>query len=123
RAIYWAAHHRRREVWVGGSTVAAILGQKVAPALLDTYLGRTGYEAQQYNGPSDPQRPDNLFQPVPGDFGAHGDFDDRAHEHSRELWIDLHRWLLGLGILGAAGIYQLVKGSRSHHRRRERRAA
>src|SRR5438876_6728864 len=77
RAIYWAAHHRRREVWVGGSTVAAILGQKVAPALLDTYLGRTGYEAQQYNGPSDPQRPDNLFQPVPGDFGAHGDFDDR----------------------------------------------
>ena len=124
RAIYWAAHHRRREVWVGGSTVAAILGQKVAPGLLDLYLGRTGYEAQQYDGPSDPQQPDNLFQPVSGDFGAHGDFDDRAHEHSPELWIDLHRWLTGLGILGAAGIYQLVKGSQgSHHRRRERRAA
>jgi NAD(P)-dependent dehydrogenase (short-subunit alcohol dehydrogenase family) len=124
RAIYWAAHHRRREIWVGGSTVAAIVGQKVAPGLLDLYLGRTGYEAQQYDGRSDPHQPDNLFQPVPGDFGAHGDFDERAHEHSPELWIDLHRWLVGLGILGAAGIYQLLKGSQAPHRgRRERRAA
>jgi NAD(P)-dependent dehydrogenase (short-subunit alcohol dehydrogenase family) len=124
RAIYWAAHHRRREIWVGGSTVAAIVGQKVAPGLLDVYLGRTGYEAQQYDGPSDPHQPDNLFQPVPGDFGAHGNFDERAHERSPELWIDLHRWLVGLGILGATGIYRLAKGSQTpHRRRRERRAA
>jgi NAD(P)-dependent dehydrogenase (short-subunit alcohol dehydrogenase family) len=124
RAIYWAAHHRRREIWVGGSTVAAIVGQKVSPGLLDVYLGRTGYEAQQYDGPSDPHQPDNLFQPVPGDFGAHGNFDERAHERSPELWIDLHRWLVGLGILGATGIYRLAKGSQTpHRRRRERRAA
>jgi NAD(P)-dependent dehydrogenase (short-subunit alcohol dehydrogenase family) len=124
RAIYWAAHHRRREIWVGGSTVAAIVGQKVAPGLLDVYLGRTGYEAQQYDGPSDPHQPDNLFQPVPGDFGSHGNFDERAHERSPELWIDLHRWLVGLGILGATGIYRLAKGSQTpHRRRRERRAA
>src|SRR5437660_2622690 len=124
RAIYWAAHHRRREIWVGGSTVAAIVGQKVAPGLLDLYLGRTGYEAQQYDGRSDPHQPDNLFQPVPGDFGAHGDFDERAHEPSPASWIDLHRWLVGLGLLGAAGIYQLLKGSQAPHRgRRERRAA
>jgi NAD(P)-dependent dehydrogenase (short-subunit alcohol dehydrogenase family) len=126
RAIYWAAHHRRREIWVGSSTLAAILGQKLAPGLLDIYLGRTGYDAQQYDGSSDPQQPDNLFHPVPGDFRAHGDFDDRAHEHSPELWIDLHRWSVGLGILGAAGIYQLLqKGNHRlrHARRRERRTA
>jgi NAD(P)-dependent dehydrogenase (short-subunit alcohol dehydrogenase family) len=123
RAIYWAAHHRRRELWVGSPTVAAIVGQKLAPGLLDIYLGRTGYDAQQYDGPSDPQQPNNLFQPVPGDFGAHGDFDDRAHEHSPELWIGLHRWLVGFGILGAAGMYQLLKKSRPRHRERERRVA
>ena len=121
RAIYWAAHHRRREIWVGSPTITAIVGQKVAPALLDLYLGRTGYDAQQYDGSSDPQQPNNLFQTVPGDFAAHGDFDDRAHEHSLELWIDLHRWLVGLGILGATGIYQLLK--KDDHRRRLRRAA
>jgi NAD(P)-dependent dehydrogenase (short-subunit alcohol dehydrogenase family) len=123
RAIYWAAHHRRREVWVGGPTVAAIVGQKLAPGLLDIYLGRTGYDAQQYDGSSDPQQPNNLFQPVPGNFGAHGDFDDRAHDESPQLWIDLHRWLVGLGILGAAGMYQVLKKSRPRHRERERRVA
>ena len=125
RAIYWAAHHRRREIHVGGSTVAAILGQKLVPGLLDIYLGRTGYEAEQYDGPSDPQQPDNLFQPVPGDFAAHGDFDDRAHDHSPELWIGMHRWMVGIGVLGAAGIYQLLRkdNDRPHHRRRHRRAA
>jgi hypothetical protein len=110
---------------VGGSTLAAILGQKVAPGPLDIYLGRTGYEAQQYDGPSDPQQPDNLFHPVPGAFGAHGDFDDRAHDHSPELWIGMHRWMVGIGVLGAAGIYQLLRqdNDRPHHRRRHRRAA
>ena len=99
-------------------------GESIEEAPLDIYLGRTGYEAQQYDGLSDPHQPNNLFQPVPGDFGAHGNFDERAHERSPELWIDLHRWLVGLGILGATGIYRLAKGSRtSHRRRRERRAA
>jgi NAD(P)-dependent dehydrogenase (short-subunit alcohol dehydrogenase family) len=47
RAVYWAAHHHRREVWVGAPTVQAILGNKILPGLLDRYLGRTGYDSQQ----------------------------------------------------------------------------
>jgi len=95
-AIFWAAHHRRREVWVGESTVGAILGNKMAPGLLDRYLGKTGYESQQTCEPVAPGRPNNLFQPAGGDHGAHGRFDARAHGHSPQLWADTHRGWLGL---------------------------
>lgn len=106
RAIYYAAHHHRREIFVGRSTVAAIFGQKIAPALLDLYLGRTGYDSQQHGGKADPDRPNNLWDTVPGDFGAHGDFDARARESSPELWLDKNRLWLTFAALGAAsGLY------------------
>ncbi len=63
-AIYWAAHHKRREVFVGGPTVKAIYGQDVAPGFADWYLGTNGYDAQQTSQPVSPDRPDNLFEPV-----------------------------------------------------------
>lgn len=80
RAIYWASHHHRREIYVGWSTVEAIVGNKIAPGLADRYLGRTGYESQQTSLPEDPSRPNNLRKPVPGDHGAHAAFDNRAGE-------------------------------------------
>jgi short-subunit dehydrogenase len=112
RAVYWAAHHRRREIYVGLPTVEAIVGNKVAPALLDHYLGRTGYSSQQTQEPEDPNRPNNLWEAVGGDHGAHGAFDGRAHAHSLETWADLHRAklvagaiaLAGLGTVAAAGV-------------------
>src|SRR5205085_6417005 len=70
RAIYFAAHHRRREVWVGSSTLKAILGQKFAPGVADRYLGRHGYAAQQYDGREDPARPNNLWKTVPGEHST-----------------------------------------------------
>jgi len=82
RAIHYAAHHDRRELYVGMPTIEAIVGNKVAPGLLDHYLARTGYESQQTDEPADPNRPNNLWEPVPGDHGAHGVFDDRASDHS-----------------------------------------
>jgi short-subunit dehydrogenase len=104
RAVYWAAHHRRRDIYVGGSTVEAIVGNKIAPALLDTYLGRTGYASQQTSQMEDPARPNNLWSPVDDtkDFGAHGTFDRRAHRSSVQLWADLHRGWLALAGGGAA---------------------
>jgi len=114
RAIYHAAHHPRREYYVGHSTVQAILGNKIAPNLLDRYLARTGYAAQQHDGREDPDRPNNLWEPVPGDHGAHGSFDRRARDYSLEWWLDSHRLLLGLtGLAGAAAaIYAVVKDDR-----------
>jgi short-subunit dehydrogenase len=78
RAVYWAAHHRQREIYVGLSTRAAIFGNQVAPGFLDYYLGRTGYGSQQSDEPTGSDRPDNLFESVPGDFAAHGRFDRKA---------------------------------------------
>jgi len=101
-AIVRAAHHYRRQWYVGGSTALAITADKIAPGLADRYLARQGYEAQQYDGPADPQRPNNLYEALPGDHGAHGNFDHRSSDNSIQLWMSQHRsWiLLGGAILG-----------------------
>ncbi|MDP9359085.1 MAG: SDR family oxidoreductase [Chloroflexota bacterium] len=105
RAIVWAADHPRREINVGFLTTVAILANKIAPGLLDRYLARTNYKAQQAERPVAPDRLDNLWAPLPGDHGAHGDFDKRAHEVSLQWWLMTHRaWLaVGAGAVGAAG--------------------
>jgi NAD(P)-dependent dehydrogenase (short-subunit alcohol dehydrogenase family) len=90
RAIYWAAHHRRRELYVGFSTLKAVIGNMIAPGLLDRYLAKSGYRAQQTDQPKSPDRPANLWEPVAGDHGAHGSFDSRSRESSRELWLTTH---------------------------------
>ena len=108
RAIYWAAHHRRREVRVGLSSTIVIAGNKLMPGLGDWYLAKTGYASQQTDQPVDQDRPDNLYDPVPGDHGAHGDFDEQSHEESPQLWATEHLGLLalagGAGMLAAAAL-------------------
>src|SRR5579884_1354822 len=100
-AIVHAAHHYRREWFVGTSTVVAIVGNKVAPGFGDWYLAQQGYGAQQYDGHADPDRPNNVHEPVDTDrdFGAHGDFDSRAATFSPQLWADQH-----LGLVALAGV-------------------
>jgi short-subunit dehydrogenase len=109
RAIYWAAHQRRREVRVGLSSTIVIAGNKLLPGLGDRYLARTGYDSQQTNQPVDENRPDNLYKPVAGDHGAHGDFDEESHEESPQLWATEHLGLLalagGAGLLAAAVLF------------------
>jgi NAD(P)-dependent dehydrogenase (short-subunit alcohol dehydrogenase family) len=104
-AIVYAATHSVREIYVGFSTVKAIVGNKLAAGLLDRYLARTGFKSQQTREPKDPSQPDNLFRPLPGDFGAHGAFDARAKEHSFQFWLDSHRFALAafvvLGVVTA----------------------
>lgn len=104
-AIYWAAHHDRREIDVGGPTVEAILGNKIAPGWLDRYLAEKGYDGQMTGRPENPDRPFNLWEPVDDsvDHGAHGTFDDQARSTSWQLWADLNRgWLAPAAV--AAGL-------------------
>jgi short-subunit dehydrogenase len=116
-AIYWAAYHRRREVRVGGSTVKAIVGNKVMPSTLDHYLANMGYEAQQTHDPIPPDRPDNLFEPVDIDYGAHGIFGDRAANYSIQTWATLHRSTV-LGVTaGAAVLGWALLGRRAKKRK------
>lgn len=102
RAIFWTAHHDRRQVEVGASTVIGVAINKIAPGLVDHYLARTGYSSQQTDEPADPNRPNNLWEPVPGDHGAHGAFDARAAGFSEQVWATTHRGWFGAIALGVA---------------------
>ena len=105
RAIVGAADRpRRREYWVGTSTVLTILGNRIAPGLLDRYLARTGYKSQQTDRPADHDRPNNLWHPLDGpgghDWGARGGFSGRSHDRSPQAWLSRHR-LVAAGLAGA----------------------
>jgi NAD(P)-dependent dehydrogenase (short-subunit alcohol dehydrogenase family) len=110
-AIYFAAHNPRREFYVGAPSVGVIVADKFVPGLLDHYLAHTGYDSQQHDGAEDPNRPDNLWQPVPGDHGAHGVFDARARSWSPQLWASEHRTFLVLATLaiGISGLFACFK--------------
>jgi NAD(P)-dependent dehydrogenase (short-subunit alcohol dehydrogenase family) len=106
-AIHHAAHHRRRQIYVGIPTVLNILGERTAPWLLDWYLGKTGFGSQQTDQPLNPQGHDNLFEPIEEDRGAHGPFDDKAHSFSLQYTLVKHRAAVLASVsaaaLGAAG--------------------
>lgn len=104
RAIVWAAAHRRREVYVGMSTVKAIIANKLVPGWLDHYLGRTGYDAQQRAAPADAVGPSNLWQPVAGAHRLQGPFDAEAKDHCVALWLDTHRPLALAATLAVAAL-------------------
>ncbi len=104
RAILRAARRPRREVWVGTSTVQAILGQKFAPWLLDRVLARMGYDGQLTDEPETPDRADNLFAPVAGDAGAHGRFARRARRQSAQVWLNEHRGAVGVAALAVGAL-------------------
>jgi NAD(P)-dependent dehydrogenase (short-subunit alcohol dehydrogenase family) len=105
-AVHHAVRHDvGRELLVGWPTVKAVLGEKVVPGYIDRKLGREGYASEQTNEPRDPDRPDNLWAPVAGDYAAHGRFDDRSRDFSAELWLAERKpWLMlaGAALTGIA---------------------
>ncbi|MFM0756012.1 MULTISPECIES: SDR family oxidoreductase [Paraburkholderia] len=95
RAVVWAATHRRRELYVGSSTIKAIWANKFVAGLLDRYLAHAGYTAQMQDRTVASDRPSNLWKPVAGLHATHGPFSDRASASSAALWLDQNRnWLL-----------------------------
>ncbi|MBW8485697.1 SDR family oxidoreductase [Actinomadura parmotrematis] len=113
RALVYAADHPgKREYWVGASTVGTLLANRVAPGVLDRYLARTGYKSQQTGEPRDPDQPANLWEPADGkdgrDFGAHGTFDDKAHDRNPQFWAVRHK-----KALTAAGVAAALAGARA----------
>ena len=110
RAIYFAACHHRRQTWVGFPTVKAILANRVAPGLIDRYLARAGYSGQLSTQTAPADTPNNLFEPVPGDYAAHGRFDKQARERSWEVFTSRHRAVAAAGLLGLLyGLHRLAK--------------
>lgn len=106
RAVGHVVEHPKRTTWVGAPTVATILANRLVPGLLDRYLGRTGFESQQTTDDAHPMIGDNVFSPVSGDHGAHGDFDGAAHDVSPQLWVSQRKRLLSVAVAlsGAAAL-------------------
>jgi NAD(P)-dependent dehydrogenase (short-subunit alcohol dehydrogenase family) len=112
RGVAFAADHPgRKQYWVGASTAATILANKFAAPLLDRYLARTGFGSQQTDEAVEPDRPHNLWEPVDGqgghDHGSHGEFDDKAHHSSPEMWVSHHARAMtavGCAVVGGAGV-------------------
>ena len=104
KAIVFAAHSRRREVWVGLPAVASILGGVLTPELADRLGAYFGGRWQLTGEPINREDRDNLFEPVGGDHGTHGKFDDKALAHSIQLEYTMHRTplLIGAGAAAAA---------------------
>jgi NAD(P)-dependent dehydrogenase (short-subunit alcohol dehydrogenase family) len=113
--VHAAAHPRRREYWVGGSTVATLVANAVVPGLLDRYLARTGFDSQQDEG--DHAGPANLWSPADGphgrDFGAHGRFDAEAHDGSGQEWLSRNRQRMGRALALGAGVLVAGKAGRA----------
>ncbi|RDS79319.1 SDR family NAD(P)-dependent oxidoreductase [Dyella monticola] len=105
KGVHWAAHHRRREVCVGFPAVKAILANKWFPSLLDRVLARGAYSEQIDKQPVPEERPGNLFEAVPVDYGTHGRFDARAKASSVQWWLTSNRRAL---LWGAGALTALV---------------
>ena len=102
RAVAHVAEHPRRTTWVGLPTALTILGNRVAPVLLDRYLARSNVQGQQSPEHDPPGERHNTWEPVYGrEVQAHGSFDDRAHAHSPGLWLSQNRGLVGAGVAAA----------------------
>jgi NAD(P)-dependent dehydrogenase (short-subunit alcohol dehydrogenase family) len=118
-AVLFATRNDRREMYVGYPTVGAIVVDKIAPGFADWYLARNGYDVQQTNESVERDRQYNLWEPVPGDHGAHGTFDDRATAFSPQLWISKNRNWLALAGAGLAGFGFAALRKRALTRRHE----
>ena len=112
-AIVWASEHPRGEVFVGGSTVATILGNRLAPRLADRYLARTAVDGQHSDIPIEAGRPDYLYAPLPGDRGAHGIFDDESATRSYAWWLTKHRAALAAGAAASGAVAAAVAALRA----------
>ena len=111
KAIVWASENPRRELNVGSGTTKAIVANSFVPGLIDRYLAHKGYGFHQGSEPEEPGRADNLYDPIPGDAGAHGPFDDMSTSRSPHLWSNTHRGAIGavLGVLAVTGLTALLR--------------
>lgn len=118
-AVVWASEHDRREIYLGMSSVTAIVGDKIAPGFVDRYLAKNGYDGQQHDGPDDSKRPHNLWKAPAGDPGAAGGFGDVAVTSSPHFWmVKNRRWV---AMTAAVAAVALGKGREHGARQIERK--
>jgi hypothetical protein len=87
----------RPRCWCGSTSSALGLATATSRALASTPSSPTD--------PSTPRRPDNLAEPLPGDYGAHGPLDSRARPRSLQLAVTRHHHAIGVGLALRAGAW------------------
>jgi NAD(P)-dependent dehydrogenase (short-subunit alcohol dehydrogenase family) len=95
-----------RELPITWGAQKLLWGQKFSPRIGDLILLRIGWKNQHSQELKPQDSPDNLFETLPGDPGAHGRFDDQARESTAWTCLRLHggkRMLIALGVLAGAG--------------------
>jgi short-subunit dehydrogenase len=117
-AVYWAAHQRHREVFVGWPTVRAIWAQRLLPGIADHLAARLAWDGQMYGGPVDPNRANDLYEPVSGHQAAHGAFDARAQSSSWELSLTMRASKLATTLTDVASLVLRTLSSGSEKGRR-----
>jgi hypothetical protein len=94
REVVRSIQKPRREVWIGWSTVRALLAQRLVPGLLDWYAAKSAWGAQTTrqlpSGHPIEHHRDNVDEPLQGDRGAHGPFDSRARNYGVQPWLRRH---------------------------------
>ncbi len=123
--VYRAAHEAPRELWIGGSAWKAILGNMLVPGWIDGYLARHVYSGEMTSVQASKNRPDNLYEPVDTDPGAHGRFDARSRSH---VTAADPRWLkfgiaAALGLAAGTMLFATEAHGRDEARKRLRRRA
>lgn len=109
RLIEYASRNPRREYFVGWPTVKAIVGNKIAPWYADRVLARTGYEGQMTSEPETENRKSNLWEPIPGDHGAHGPFTHDSKSFSPVTWASVNRGAIAATAALLAGAFFFMK--------------
>jgi short-subunit dehydrogenase len=108
KAIVYASEHNRREIYVGYPTLKAILGNKIAPEYADKVLAKQGYDSQMTDEPVAEDRKNNLWEPIPGDHGAHGPFGNKALKFSLQTWLTLHPGVVSSASALTAGLISFL---------------
>ena len=116
-AVLHCAEHPVRELPVGWGAQKLLWGQKLAPRVADWVLVRTGWQGQHTGEPKPIGAPDNLFETLPGDPGAHGGFDDRARDSTLWTSLRLRRWLVGGAVAAAGGVVAGLSQRNGHQSR------
>ncbi len=111
-AVVAFADRPRREMWLGWPTIRAVAGNRLAPAVLDEILGVKGVSAQQTDEPAPADAPSNLWEPVTGDWAAHGRFDDRATTSSPAIWASIHTGIGQVGGVVAHAVGAVLRAGR-----------
>jgi len=114
RAIVNVAKSGVRQRMVGYPTIQTVWGNKLVPQFLDHYMARNGVDGQLTENLEDPDRKHNLWEPVAGDHGVHGSFNNTAQDYSKFDQVYEHKKVIGIfgvAMLGAALLTQFIKKS------------